>query len=72
MIVGLSYLAAWALQKDQSPRQFVALDPLGLKYETCTITEWNFISMASKNPSFIKETVLNILLSFSYIYKCRF
>ena len=49
MLIGLSYLAAWSLQKDASPRQYVALDPLGLKYETCTITEWNFISMACKN-----------------------
>ena len=48
MLIGTAYLAAWALQKDQSPKQHVTLDTLGLKYETCTITEWNFISMASK------------------------
>lgn len=61
MLVGLSYLAAWALQKDH-PRQEVppALDPLGLKYETCTITEWNFISMAIQLAILLWGAVLSV------------
>ena len=57
MLIGVSYLAAWSLQKDQSPREFVALEPLGLKYETCTITEWNFISMTSMKYFDIKPAM---------------
>jgi hypothetical protein len=72
MLIGVSYLAAWSFQKDQSPREFVALDPLGLKYETCTITEWNFISMTSMKYFDIKRAYIKhltfFLLKFNWQY----
>lgn len=48
MLAGTLYLILWALRRDDSPRQEQKYDPFGLKYETCTITEWNFVSMACK------------------------
>lgn len=48
MLIGTTYLIAWALRREDSPKNEQKYDPFGLKYETCTITEWNFVSMASK------------------------
>ena len=48
MLIGTTFLIAWAFRRGESPRQEVRYDPMGLKYETCTVTEWNFVSMASK------------------------
>ena len=49
MLVGTVYLAVWAYIKDR-PTRTNTKDSDGLKYDTCTTTEWNFISMASKQP----------------------
>ncbi len=49
LLIGTTFLIAWAFRKDESPRQETRFDPNGLKYETCTISEWNFVSMASRD-----------------------
>ncbi len=48
LLIGTIFLVAWSFRKYESPREQLRYDPAGLKYETCTITEWNFVSMASK------------------------
>lgn len=48
MAIGTAYLIIWAVRRVDSPREEQRLDPFGLKYETCTVTEWNFVSMACK------------------------
>lgn len=54
MAIGTAYLTIWALRRVDSPRDEQRLDPFGLKYEACTVTEWNFVSMACNiNPFFI-------------------
>lgn len=66
MLIGIFYLIAWAFRKDDSPQKEQKYDPFGLKYETCTVTEWNFVSMASKqirNFNF-KKFFLNRLNNF--------
>lgn len=60
MGIGTGFLAAWALQKEQSPRGFTAYDTQGLKYEMCTITEWNFISMAIQFGILLWGIILSI------------
>ena len=47
MLIGTIYLAVWSFIKDR-PTKVTVKDSIGLKYDTCTTTEWNFISMASK------------------------
>lgn len=49
MLGGTIYLAAWTLRKVDSPKEESKLDSNNLRYETCTVTEWNFGSMASNN-----------------------
>jgi len=44
MLVGAAYLGFWAVRAD-SPREIEARDVDGLKYLTCTVTEWNYISL---------------------------
>ena len=48
MLSGTIYLAAWTLRKFDSPKEESKQDSNNLRYETCTVTEWNFGSMASK------------------------
>lgn len=44
MVVGTVFLVIWALRKDGSPRAVELRDVNNLKYLSCTITEWNYIS----------------------------
>ncbi|CAF0705407.1 unnamed protein product [Brachionus calyciflorus] len=60
MLAGTAYLILWALRKIDSPREEVKLDPNGLKYETCTITEWNFVSMAFQLAILLWGAVLSV------------
>ena len=48
MLIGTVYLMCWSVRKYDSPREIEQLDPDNLKYQTCTITEWNYISLLSK------------------------
>ena len=48
LLIGTTFLVAWGLRKDESPKNQLRYDSNGLKYETCTINEWNFVLMASK------------------------
>ena len=47
--IGSAFLLNWALSNELRPKPEVRYDQLGLKYFTCSITEWNFISMASND-----------------------
>ncbi len=44
MLVGTVYLMFWALRKD-GPHEMEMTDVDGLKYSTCTVSEWNYISI---------------------------
>lgn len=66
MLVGTTYLIAWSLRRDDSPREQLKFDPDGLKYETCTITEWNFVSMACKLCYFV--LTFNLFVKFFYLF----
>ena len=46
--IGTVYLLIWSIRKVDSPKEVDVLDANGLMYKMCSITEWNFISMASK------------------------
>lgn len=48
MLGGTVYLVIWALRRHDSPRAVELTDINGLKYTTCTITEWNYMSMLSE------------------------
>ena len=52
MVVGTVFLVIWALRKDGSPRAVELRDVNNLKYLSCTITEWNYISQLSKYSFF--------------------
>ncbi len=59
MAAGTIFLVVWTLKRDDSPKQETRKDTIGLKYETCTISEWNFVSMACKNNSIFYVSDLN-------------
>ena len=48
MLIGALFLIAWALRRTDSPHEIELTDINGLKYLSCTITEWNYISLISK------------------------
>lgn len=48
MAIGTVYLLIWSIRKVDSPKEIDAYDNSNLMYKMCSITEWNFISMASK------------------------
>ncbi|RNA23662.1 G-coupled receptor -like protein [Brachionus plicatilis] len=60
MGIGTAYLIIWALRRVDSPRGEQRLDPFGLKYEACTVTEWNFVSMAFQLAILLWGAVLSI------------
>ena len=72
MLIGTIYLAVWSFMRDR-PTKVTVKDSVGLKYDTCSTTEWNFISMASKQTFQIalflwfRSIYLSIHLSI-YIY----
>lgn len=48
MLIGTVYLLIWGIRKVDSPREIEAYDTNNLMYKMCSITEWNFVSMASE------------------------
>jgi hypothetical protein len=48
MAIGTVYLIIWSIRKVDSPKEIEIYDTNNLMYKMCSITEWNFISMASK------------------------
>lgn len=48
MLIGTVYLLIWGIRKVDSPREIEVYDTNNLIYKMCSITEWNFVSMASK------------------------
>ena len=52
MLAGTIFIVVWVLRTEDSPRMVVRRDNFDLKYETCSITVWNFVSMSSKCCTF--------------------
>jgi hypothetical protein len=48
ILVGATYLAAWTGIPETRPRKEYKKDANNLKYETCLVTFWNYISMSSE------------------------
>jgi hypothetical protein len=44
--IGATFLAAWTGMQNR-PTPEIKIDANNLKYNTCSVTFWNFISMAS-------------------------
>ena len=54
MAIGTVYLMIWSIRKVDSPKEIEVYDTNNLMYKMCSITEWNFISMASKKSTQLK------------------
>lgn len=48
LIGGTIYLVVWCVRKVDSPKEIQVYDTNDLMYKMCSITEWNFLSMARK------------------------
>ena len=57
LVIGATFLAAWTGMQNR-PNSEIKTDANNLKYVTCSVTFWNFISMASMT---IFEFIISLL-----------